>query len=200
MTETLMAALADYGPLAMALILGLSCLGLPVPASLVMLAMGSMVEQGDADLVLVLACGIVGSVAGDQIGYAIGRIGGRSAAERQVHRFGAEKGFAEAKRLADRWGGPGVFFTRWLLSPIGPWVNLVAGVTGYSWARFTAWGVSGEIVWVGLYVGLGVLFSQSIQALADLVGDMTGFLAAGVVALALGFVLWRSRPGHHGAV
>lgn len=194
-----MILLADYGPPAMALVLGLSCLGLPLPASLMMLAMGSMVEQGDADLWVVMAWGIGGSIAGDQLGYALGRIGGQSAAERHARRLGAEKGFEEARRLSAKWGGPGVFFTRWLISPIGPWVNLVAGVTGFSWAAFTAWGAAGEVVWVTLYVGLGILFSQSIQSLADLVGDLSGFLAAGAVAVGLGLLLWRSRRPHPNA-
>jgi membrane-associated protein len=85
-------------------------------------------------------------------------------------------------------GAIGVFLTRWLFSPLGPWVNLTAGSTGYGWHRFTVAGVAGEVVWAGLYVGMGYGFAGNIEAASEMLGSVLGFLAAGVVMVGLG--LW----------
>jgi membrane-associated protein len=85
-------------------------------------------------------------------------------------------------------GAVGVFLTRWLFSPLGPWVNLTAGSTGFGWHRFTLAGVAGELVWAGLYVGMGYGFAGNIEAASDMLGSVLGFVAAGAVMLGLG--LW----------
>ena len=62
------------------------------------------------------------------------------------------------------------------------------GATGLGWARFTIWGAGGELVWVSLYVGLGVGFAENIAAVAEVTSDTSGILAAGFVTVFLG---WR---------
>ncbi len=198
MTEQLMAAVGDWGALALAVILAINCVGVPFPSSLLMLAVGSLVAQGEMDLAAVLAFGVAGAVAGDQAGYFIGRLGGPPLAERLARRFRAEATLARARGFIDRWGGTGVFFTRWLLSPTGPYVNLVSGLAPLAWIRFTVAGVAGEVVWVGLYVSLGMLFSDSVQNLAAVLGNLTWFLVGLAATLALGYALVRSLR-HHGA-
>ena len=82
-----------------------------------------------------------------------------------------------------RYGAVGVFLTRWLFPLPGPFVNFVAGATGFSWTKFTIWAVAGERVWVGVYIALGYGFVGNIQAVSDLTGSMLGILA-GVAAMA----------------
>jgi membrane-associated protein len=195
-TETLMRLVGEYGPLGLSLILAISCLGVPIPASLLMLASGSLVAEGDMDLWPVLGFGIIGAVVGDQGGYLIGRIGGSVLVHRLADGVGAAAALQKAEGFADRWGAPGVFLTRWLLSPLGPYVNLVGGMVGMSWLKFTAWGVAGEIVWVTKYVLIGMTFSQSIQAIADVLGDLTWFLVGALITGWLGWMLVKTfrRP------
>jgi membrane protein DedA with SNARE-associated domain len=83
----------------------------------------------------------------------------------------------------------GVFLSRWLVSPLGPWVNLIAGATGMSALRFTLSGAAGEAVWVGLYVGLGFLFAANIGALSYVLGNAVAAVTAAAVAIGLGLLL-----------
>ena len=83
------------------------------------------------------------------------------------------------------WGGLGVFFSTWLVAPLGPWVNFAAGATGLPWRRFTIWDVLGETVWVTIYIGLGFSFASQIETVADILGNTVGLLAALVVAGAM---------------
>lgn len=58
--------------------------------------------------------------------------------------------------------------------------------------RFTMVGILGEMVWVGLYTGLGATFSESVTEIAEISGSISGFLAAGAVAAILGFKLLQA--------
>jgi membrane protein DedA with SNARE-associated domain len=64
-------------------------------------------------------------------------------------------------------------------------VNFIAGTTGLGWLRFTLWDVLGETIWVTVYVGLGVAFATQIEAVADILGNAVGLLAALAVAAAM---------------
>lgn len=165
-----------------------SCLALPIPASLLMLTAGGFAAAGDLVLWQTMAAALAGAVAGDQIGYAAGR-GGGTRLLTAIGRDGTRAiALQKAAGLMAARGGVAVFLTRWLFSPLGPWVNLTAGSLGYSWARFTLWGAAGEAVWCGLYTGLGHVFGGNIEAASAMAGSILGFLAAGAVAAGLG--LW----------
>ena len=171
-----------------------SCLGLPIPASLLMLAGGAFAATGDLALVAVSAGALVGAVAGDQAGFAIGRRGGAALLDRigRDATRGAMIATTGEKLAANGSGTGAVFLSRWLFSPLGPYVNLAAGAVGLSWITFTLAGVAGEALWVCAYVVSGYFFASNIGDLAGTVGSMIGFLAAGVIALGLGLWLWRS--------
>ena len=67
--------------------------------------------------------------------------------------------------------------------------NFAAGAADYPWARFTIWGIAGEAVWVGLYIGLGYGFAGNIQAASDMAGSVLGILAGVAAMLAFGYWL-----------
>ncbi len=188
MTEALMVFVVDHGALALFLILAVNCVGVPFPTSLIMLAVGSLIEQGEMALWPVLAAGIGGAVLGDQTGYVIGRWGGARITGAIALRGEGAGAIARARALTEKWGGLGVFFTRWLLSPLGPYVNLASGAMRYPWERFLFWDFLGEALWVTAYVGLGIAFSRSVQNIADVLGSLTWFLVFGAATLFLG---WR---------
>lgn len=191
MTDTFLALAPIYGLPFLALITGLSCLGLPAPASVVMMLMGSFAASGDFTMPAVLATALIAAVTGDQLGFFIGRFGGQKVIARLSAKESRKAALDRAALEIDKRGRLGVFITRWLLSPLGPYVNLITGAAGFPWSRFTLFGVLGEMVWVALHVGLGVLFADNVVAIAEIVGNASGFLAAGVVAALLGWQLFK---------
>jgi membrane-associated protein len=197
MSDYLLATLGVYGlpVLFGALLVGAA--GVPVPASLLLVAAGSFVDQGELDLWSVLALSAAGAILGDQIGYGVGRWGGRRLTRRLGKLVGGESKVEVAEAWLKRRGGVGVFLSRWLLTPLGPVVNLTAGATGYPWPRFLFFDVLGEALWVVLYVLLGKLFSDRVQALSDLLGDFTWAVLGLVAAVVFGVMLFRHlrEPG-----
>ncbi|MCI2398226.1 DedA family protein [Aliiroseovarius subalbicans] len=188
MSETVFALVTSYGVYVIFASAFLSCLALPIPTSLMMLSGGAFVTTGDLTLWQVIAAAYAGAVIGDQAGFAIGRFGGTPLVERIARTPARHAVLERARKLVDRYGGGGVFFSTWLFAPLGPWVNFVAGATGLGWARFALWDILGETVWVSVYVGLGMVFASQVSAVADVMGNVVGFLAA--LAVAGGAAVW----------
>jgi membrane-associated protein len=189
MSDFFLGLVSTYGTVVIALSTFLSCLALPIPASFVMLAGGAFVASGDLAALPVVMAAFLGAVAGDQTGFRIGRLGGHRIETRLLRTPSRAAVLGRARTLVSRWGIAGVFFSRWLVSPMGPWVNLIAGATGMGALRFTVAGAAGEAVWVGLYVGLGYLFAANIGALSDVLGNAIAAVTATAVALLLGAAL-----------
>lgn len=197
MSDYLLATLGLYGAPVLFVALLVGSAGVPLPASLLLVAAGSFVEQGELDLWPVLALSAAGAVLGDQIGYAAGRLGGRRLTRRLGRFVGGEKKIEDAEAWLKRREGLAVFLSRWLLTPLGPVVNLTAGATDYPWPRFLLYDVLGEALWVVLYVLLGKFFSDRVQALSDLLGDLTWAVLGLLAAVVLGVMLFKRlrEPG-----
>lgn len=187
MTETLLALVPQYGLVLLGVGTFLSCLAVPVPTSLFMLSAGGFVASGDLVAWQVAAAALTGAVLGDQAGYQLGRLGGAALSGRRLSPARARLMERAGAMLRDR-GTGAVFLSRWLFSPLGPYVNFAGGAAGLDWARFTRAGMAGESLWVGLYVGMGAAFADDLLAMADLLGSASGLLAALAVAAVL--ALW----------
>ena len=148
MTEIILALVADYGVAIVFAVTFLSCLALPVPSSLLMLAAGGFAATGDLSLLAVFGGAFFGAIIGDNSGYWIAR-GFEGPLGRWLERHPKRATLrAKSHAFMTKWGGSSVFFSCWLVAPLGPYVNYVSGLTRFSWLRFAMWGIAGEIVWV----------------------------------------------------
>jgi membrane protein DedA with SNARE-associated domain len=195
MNEQLLAAVTQYGAPALFGIVAIASVGVPLPITLLLIVVGSMVSQGAMDLWWALGAASGGSILGDLAGYAIGRWGGSAAVAKLSGFFGKKDSIEAMEAKARAWGGPGIFVTRWLLSPLGPWINLASGTAGYPWHRFLFWDILGECTGAAVYISLGRFFSDRVIALDGVLGDLTWAIAALLAAIVLGYQLWsRLRP------
>src|SRR4051794_18949331 len=71
-------------------ILVVGCMGVPLPSNLVLLVAGSLTEEGDLGLWRTLGVAGAGASIGDNIGYSIGRWGGRRVRGRLARISGGE--------------------------------------------------------------------------------------------------------------
>jgi membrane-associated protein len=186
-TDQVLAALLVYGlPVLFGVIL-ICSVGVPFPISLMLVAAGSFVEQGEMKLWQVIAVASVGAVLGDQIAYGLSRWGGRRLINRLSRKIGGEAKIKQAEALTKRWSGAGIFLSRWLITALGPWVNVASGIAAYPWRRFLFWDVLGEVLWVILYVGIGYTFSNRVQAIAEILGNLSWVIVGLIVTVILGW-------------
>jgi membrane protein DedA with SNARE-associated domain len=189
MNEQLLAAVTQYGTPALFGIVAIAAVGVPLPITLLLIVVGSMISQGAMNLWLALGVASAGSILGDQAGYAIGRWGGPAAITKLSGLLGKNASLEAVEAKAKAWGGPGIFLTRWLLSPLGPWINLASGTAGYPWHRFLFWDILGEMTGAAVYISLGRFFSDRVMALDGVLGDLTWAIAALLAAIVLGYQL-----------
>ena len=191
MNDQLLAALSQYGPPALCGIGAIAAVGLPLPVTLLLIVTGSLVSQGVIDYWWAIVLASAGAIVGDMTGYALGRWGGQALLARLTRLLSKRIGLAEAQKQAQRWGGAAIFFSRWLVTPLGPWMNLASGTMGYPCVRFLIWDVLGEVLCSVLFISVGRIFSDRVLALASLVGDAAwAFVGLGVTAI-LGMQLWK---------
>jgi membrane protein DedA with SNARE-associated domain len=192
LTDQLLAALLLYGlPLLFGVIV-IASVGVPLPINLMLVAGGSFVEQGELKLWPVIIVASTAAVLGDQIGYGLARWGGRRLVARISRKIGCQAQFQKAEALAKRWGGPGIFFSRWLVTGLGPWLNVTSGIAEYPWRRFILWDVLGEVLCAVLYVMVGYIFSDRVQAIEEILGNLAWVILGFIVAVILGWKIVRS--------
>jgi membrane protein DedA with SNARE-associated domain len=190
-TDQLLAELVVYGvPLLFAVVI-IASVGVPFPVSLTLVAAGSFAKQGEMSLLPVIIAGSLAAILGDQIGYGLSRWHGRRLINRITRRLGGATKIKKAEALLNKWGGLGIFFSRWLVTELGPWLNVTSGIAGYPWRRFIFWDVLGEVLWVVLYVMLGYVFSDRVQYIAEILGNLAWAILALIAALILGWKLFR---------
>jgi len=190
-TDQLLEAVLVYGlPLLFGVIL-IAAVGVPFPVSLTLVAAGSFVKQGEMKLVPVIIAASLGAILGDQIGYGLARWGGRSLIDKITRRLGGAAKIKKAEAVSKKWGGPGIFFSRWLLTVLGPSLNFTSGMARYPWGRFIVWDAPGQVLWVVLYVYLGYIFSDRVQYIAEILGNLGWAVLAFLIAIILGWKLIR---------
>src|ERR687886_1148026 len=104
--DKVLSLIEHYGYLVILFGVMLESTGVPLPGETILLAAGVLVERGHLDLGYTVAFGILGAVVGDQIGYWVGRKGGRPF----VLRWGryvlvTSERLARAERFFARQGG-----------------------------------------------------------------------------------------------
>ncbi len=178
-----------YGASIIFITLLLGAVGLPAPGTLLVLAAGAFVRQGVLELPSALAFALLGAILGDTISYGMGRF----ARGPILNRYGHLPGWQQAETNFKRRGGIAVYLTRWLFTPIAVPTNLVAGTSGYPFARFISFDLAGELTWLLLYGSLGYAFGNQFEAVSDFISDFSGVLVGLVIIAGGAFFLFRRR-------
>ena len=179
MPTWLVALFARYGYAAILVGVMLENAGLPVPGETVLLAGAALAHFGRLSLPWVIVTATVGATIGDNIGFFVGRRGGRALLVRFGHTFGLTGARLEQfDAFFDRHGPKTIFIARFVTG-LRVFGAVLAGASGLPWRTFLFYNAAGAIVW-STCIGLaGYLLGQSWETLERWIGT------SGLVALAL---------------
>jgi membrane protein DedA with SNARE-associated domain len=180
--------IASYGSPIVAGMLYLGALGIPLPATLIVIASGAFIRQDLLDLYSTPFLGYVGTILGDASLYGIGYF----ASAAIETRFGKTAAWQSAHQLFIRRGGVAIFLTRWLLTAVAMPVTLIAGSSRYGFRKFFSMVMLGELTWIALYGGLGYAFGSQWELISDFISDFSGFILGGVVLAAGVYLFMKS--------
>jgi len=172
MSEFFLTQVINFGAPLVGLILFLGALGLPIGASVVVIAAGAFSQQGILNWSSTAVIGLIGALIGDMLSFSMGHFA-KDWAQRQ---FGKSPTWRSARASFQQRAGLAVFLTRWLVTAVAIPTNLIAGGSGYKFSRFMIYDIAGEIMWIGIYGGLGYLFGSQWELVSEFISDFGGLI------------------------
>jgi membrane-associated protein len=183
----------QYGYWTIAIALLLENAGIPVPGETVLL-FASFLAYSEQSLHLpyIILIGVVACTVGDNIGYAIGKRGGRPLLERYQRFFRIRpETIAKGERLFGKYGSITILFARFVFGLriiAGP----LAGVLQMPWKQFAVFNFLGAAVWVTVISCVGYFVGTEWTELLRVMKQInTGVLIAAAVVAAVFW--WRRR-------
>ena len=174
--------LLSYGLVLLFAVVAAESAGVPLPGETALIAAAILAtpKYHHYSIVTVIAVAATAAIVGDNVGYWIGRTGGRALLERwgPIRRY-AERALPPGERFFDRHGGKTVFIGRFVavLRVTAAWL---AGITHMTWWRFFLWNASGGIIWA---TGVGLLAYYFGKAAADAVQTYGIYALIGIVVI-----------------
>lgn len=172
MSDYLLTQIINQGTPLFGLILFLGALGVPVPASILLIAAGAFSQQGILTWYSAAIFGLLGAVFGDAVSFGIGYY----AKDWVEARFGKSPTWKSARDTFDSRAGMAVYLSRFLITALAVPTNLIAGGSGIRFRRFMTYDTLGEITWILLYGGLGFWFGSQWEVVSDFISNFGGFL------------------------
>jgi membrane protein DedA with SNARE-associated domain len=166
-------------------------MGIPVPGETSIILAGLAANQGNLSIELVILVAAAAAIVGDNIGFEIGRRGGRvllekpGPFERQRRQM-----LAVADPFFARHGAKAVFFGRWIAG-LRVWAALFAGASEMRWRTFFVWNAAGGIGWAASVALAAYFGGKAVEQVVAKVG-LYGGLAVAVVLVGL-LVVHRRR-------
>jgi membrane protein DedA with SNARE-associated domain len=163
--------------------------GFVVPGETAVVVGGVLAAQGRVELAWLMVIVVVAAIAGDSVGYEIGRrAGGRLIASKPLrrHRAGVEK----AQDLIRRRGAVAVFLGRFL-ALLRALMPALAGSSKLPYPRFLVFNAAGGLVWGVAFTLVGYLAGAAYKRVEHLIG--TGSAIAFAVLVVAGVVVWALR-------
>jgi membrane protein DedA with SNARE-associated domain len=149
--------ISTWGYAAIFVVILLGNVGVPVPEESIILLSGYLAWRGDLSIALVIPVGILSASAGDNLGYWIGREGGRPILLKYGrYVFLSPHQIRRAEQFFARHGHRAVFFGRFIAG-IRFLAGPLAGIARMPFGRFFVANVAGAAVYVTAvaFVGYG---------------------------------------------
>jgi membrane protein DedA with SNARE-associated domain/rhodanese-related sulfurtransferase len=194
--QELLSLLTDHGLVALFTVTLAARIGAPVPAAPLVVLAGALGQWGQLAPWEAAGVSIVANVAGDAVWFVAGRRSGYRVLRLLCRiSLSPDSCVAQSESLIERWGGLSLVAAKFV-----PGVSVVAapmaGALGMSWLRFTAYGVLGAAAWTFIFLGAGMLFSDNVEQVLDMLqqgGFLAGAVLAAFVAVFVAYRWWRRR-------
>jgi membrane-associated protein len=171
-------------------IIGLESMGVPSPGETALVLAAVLASQGKLQIWLVILIGVCSAIAGDNLGYLLGRHFGRDVLEAPgpFHRRRVQL-IRVGDRFFEEHGPKAVFLARWiaLVRFAAAWL---AGINGMPFRQFFFWNALGGITW-GVTYGLVGYFAGT--AAADAISRFGIYAFAGLGIAFVAYLYFKLR-------
>jgi membrane protein DedA with SNARE-associated domain len=191
--NSLAGPLGTFGVWAIALLVLVEDFGIPVPGETVLIAGAVYAGSGRLNIIEVGVVGFIAAVVGDNIGYAIGRFGGR----RVVDRWGkfiflTSERMDKAEAFFNRHGGKIITIARFI-EGLRQANGIIAGIIEMHWLKFVAFNALGAALWVGTWVSIGYFAGQHIETIYNDITRYSLYALIAAIILLVAYIAFRLR-------
>jgi membrane protein DedA with SNARE-associated domain len=180
--------LNHYGYLAVVGLVLFEDFGLPVPGETILILAAVYAGTGRLNVLLVGLLGFLAAVLGDNIGFAIGHVGG----QRLIKRYGryiflTPDRIDRTTAFFERHGGWIIVFARFI-EGLRQANGIIAGTSGIRWAKFLAFNAIGAALWAAAWTSVGYFAGSHITAIYNAASRYSAYLAIAVAMLLISFI------------
>jgi membrane protein DedA with SNARE-associated domain len=186
--------LHDWGYLGVAGFIFFEDFGVPLPGETMLIAASLYAGAGHLDVWVVGLIAFVAAVAGDNVGYAIGRFGGHDLVEKHGKWvFVTPDRLERAEKFFEKHGGKIVTVARFV-EGLRQLNGIIAGIVEMHWLRFLLFNALGAALWVGVWTTVGYVAGDHVETITHYATYAA--IALGVV-VAAGVALHLRRRARH---
>ena len=181
--------LNNYGYLALGGLIFVEDFGVPAPGETILIAASVYAGTNRLNIVAVGVIAVLAAVAGDNIGYAIGRFGGHALALRYgKYVLLTRERLDKAERFFGRYGGQIVIVARFI-EGLRQLNGIIAGIVEMPWPRFLVFNTIGAVLWVGVWSTLGFLAGSNIGSIYATVSRYSLYFLIVLAILAAAWII-----------
>ncbi len=154
--------------------------GLIVPGDTIVVVAATAVDGVVEYFALALAV-IAGALAGESIGFALGRFFGPKIRASRLGRRIGERNWIRAENYLDRRGGIAVFVSRFL-PVLHSLIPITVGMSTMRYRKFMTWTIPASTIWAFAYVSVGAFAAGSFRDLLDRL-HYAGYIFVGIIVV-----------------
>jgi membrane protein DedA with SNARE-associated domain len=189
----IVATVEQWGYAGIIIMMAIESTIVPFPSEAALIPAGYLAAQGKMDPWIATFCGMLGSLIGASLNYAVSLWLGRPVMERiGRYVFVTPEKLDAADRYFARHGEITTFVGR-LIPGIRHLISIPAGIVRMNFARFALYTSLGAGIWSGVLVGIGYWVGANEDLWRPLLQKATLWLFGGVAVLIVGYIWYQRR-------
>jgi membrane protein DedA with SNARE-associated domain len=187
--------LESYGLIAVGLLIFLEDFGVPLPGETILITSSVAASQHRLNILLVALVAVLAAIAGDNVGWLIGRYGGRRVLYVAACRVRVRGRFVFAPsklRRGERFvqqRGPWIITVARFFDILRQVNGIIAGAMKVRWPVFLLFNVLGAVLWVGAWSSVGYFAGSAVGP--DRIDRLILYVLLGITGLAITAYLVR---------
>lgn len=164
-----------------------------LPGDSLLFATGALAAQGLLDWRVCAVLLIIAAILGDAVNYTVGKWMGPKVFQKESGWFFRREYLLKAHAFYERYGGRAIILARFV-PIIRTFAPFVAGIGTMTYRKFFAYNVIGAFLWVGLFVGGGVLFGTLPFVRSNMKAVILGIIVVSVLPIVWEMIKARLSP------
>jgi|SRR6266849_3615613 membrane protein DedA with SNARE-associated domain len=172
----------------------IDAIGIPFPGRIILVLAGAF-ASGSLEVALAIVAGALGSLVGDHVLYLAGARGGESLLALYCRlTLGSDRCVENTVKYFRRFGPMAIVLGRYSTG-VRLFAAILSGSGQIAYHRFVFYDLVGSLAYAALWIVLGHVFSEQVQAMLEWLGRQRAlFLIVPLAVLAIvGYRIWRRR-------